>query len=284
MLSATYAGELTGQLQHRCLLVKVRRKPRFRVTPVARYVATHRAAVVRGVRATLEEWAHKLARILRETAERAGMGKALDPAEQLMRDVLEALDIEGMSKDIADELYPAMRKAFKKSSAASSKEILGKTPTELVRQLDEKALRYARKRAAELVGATGGEWSISEATKDGLRKVVGRAVQEGWSPSVLQREIEESYPFSAGRAEIIARTELAFAHVQGNVEGWRVTGKVEGKRSLLGDLHDHDDECDDNAEAGVVDLEDSFPSGDKFPPYHPNCVCDVVPVLEGEEE
>jgi len=32
--------------------------------------------------------------------------------------------------------------------------------------------------------------------------------------------------------------------------------------------------CDDNVDAGWIDSEDSYPSGDDGPPFHPNCTCE----------
>lgn len=282
--SATYLGEITGRLRHRCCgLSKVRRKPRYQVTPAARYVAKRHGRVARMLRELFLEWRRSFVRQIRDAAERAGLGKALSPADQIMKDVIDALDIEGMSKDIAEELKTEMAKSFKKAGVESTKQILGSTPKQLVQQLDVKAREYARKRAAEMVGASGGEWSISGAMRAGLKKIVTRAVEEGWSVDKLTTEIEDSYPFSEGRAQTIARTELAMSHVEGNVQGWRETGLVDRKKSILGDLHDITDECDENAEAGAVEVDEQFPSGDMFPPYHPNCVCDVLPVMKEEE-
>jgi len=86
--------------------------------------------------------------------------------------------------------------------------------------------------------------------------------------------------FSLARAAMIARTELAFAHVSGNVAGWRETGQVDRKRWILGDNHDIDDVCDDAVDAGDVGLDEEFVDGIDFPPAHPNCVCDVLPILK----
>lgn len=35
--------------------------------------------------------------------------------------------------------------------------------------------------------------------------------------------------------------------------------------------------CADNASAGLIDINDRFPSGDVHPPAHPNCRCAVIP-------
>ena len=41
--------------------------------------------------------------------------------------------------------------------------------------------------------------------------------------------------------------------------------------------------CDECVEAGMVPLGDDFADGVDYPPAHPNCICDVVPVLKDEE-
>src|SRR5262249_14242493 len=119
-----------------------------------------------------------------------------------------------------------------------------------------------------------------------LRKLVVDAITEGMSPDELSSAIEDSGAFSEDRADMIARTELAKANVAGNLQGWRDSGEVTGKSWILGSEHGVDDEWDDNADEGVIKLDEDFGSGDDGPPAHPNCVCDVVAELsdEGEEE
>jgi hypothetical protein len=156
------------------------------------------------------------------------------------------------------------------------------------------ARTYAENRAAELVGMRRAEdgtlvpgnprYSISETTRAGLRDLVEDALDEGLSTAELADLVSDSYFFSEARSTTIARTELAFSHVQGNMEGWRLSGVVGYKQSILGSEHDLDDICNDNAEVGPIPLDASFPSGDDGPPYHPNCVCDVIPILSEEND
>lgn len=152
---------------------------------------------------------------------------------------------------------------------------------------NQDAVTWAADRAAELVGrrrvGAGVElvhnappWAITESTRDGLRELVVQALAEGWSAQKLQAEVTTSWIFDAARAEMIARTELAMAHVAGTMAAWKRSGVVNGKRSLMSDLHDQDDICDINAEAGVIALDGLFPSGDDGPPYHPRCECVLV--------
>ena len=38
--------------------------------------------------------------------------------------------------------------------------------------------------------------------------------------------------------------------------------------------------CRTNADAGPIDIDKSFPSGDMTVPCHPRCSCDVISVIE----
>jgi SPP1 gp7 family putative phage head morphogenesis protein len=77
------------------------------------------------------------------------------------------------------------------------------------------------------------------------------------------------------RAMVIARTETANALIQSNIEQYRAEG-VSSLEWLVGDPCDI---CADN-DGVIVAFGDSFPSGDSEPPAHPNCVCDVAPVID----
>lgn len=167
---------------------------------------------------------------------------------------------------------------------------LGVAPSiEITEQVNLRAVEWATARAAELVGmrvnAAGefvvnpnAQWTITDGTRALLRGDVVRAIEEGTSTATLAGQLEESYAFSADRAETIARTELAHADVAGNLITYRDSGVVEGKEWVLGSEHDDDDECDDAAAMGVVPLDDDF-GGIGDPPAHPKCVCDILPVL-----
>lgn len=160
-------------------------------------------------------------------------------------------------------------------------------------QANERAIAYAEDRAAELVGmrynADGelvdnprAEWSIDEATRELIRSDVATAEEEGWSNDRLAAALEQNYAFSEQRAETIARTETAFADVAGNVEAWKASGQVAGKEWILSE--GACDECEPLAGV-VVELDEEFPyDGGDGPPLHPNCRCDVVPVLTTEDD
>jgi len=160
----------------------------------------------------------------------------------------------------------------------------------MLEQVNEPSLDWARARAAEMVGmkrTSDGElivnpnprWSIDDTTRDKLRQLVAEAQQTGISNDELADNIEGSVWFSEGRAEMIARTETAFADVEGNLIGWKTSGVVEGKEWSASE-----DPCPECAalDGQIVPLDDEFDGGD--PPRHGNCECDLLPVLSPRDE
>lgn len=69
------------------------------------------------------------------------------------------------------------------------------------------------------------------------------------------------------------------AQQAGSLAEWQESGVVTGKEALLSNDHDYEDECDDNADAGVIALDEAFPSGDDTAPFHVHCECDVAAVV-----
>lgn len=144
----------------------------------------------------------------------------------------------------------------------------------MLSQANKAASEWAQEHAAALIQG------LSDTTTARVRELVDQALADGWSNDDLADALDEDGVFGADRAETIARTETAAADVQGSLAGWEASGVVAQKEWLTGagccDL------CTDlNGER--VDLDDEFPEGD--PPLHPNCRCDVSPVVdEGEGE
>lgn len=156
----------------------------------------------------------------------------------------------------------------------------------LLKQADEAAINWAHDHAAEMVGRKfdgagnlidnpNAAYSIEDSTRNMLRELIDKALNEGWSKDTLASEIGQG-PFSDSRADKIAQTELSFAHNKANLIGWQQSGVVDQKRSLLSADHTIEDECDENADAGWIALDDEFPSGDDQPAFHPNCHCGII--------
>lgn len=153
--------------------------------------------------------------------------------------------------------------------------------------LDKRAQEFAHARGAELVGMRlvdsefvpnpNPTWAITESTRDAIRELVEEAFTEGLSPQQLRDAIESSVMFSRDRAMMIARTELARAHVKGSLEGAAKAG-VTTKRWLTNPESKTapDDECGANEDQGPIPLTTVFQSGDEGPPQHPNCECTLI--------
>lgn len=245
-------------------------------TNVSRYVSRKQPGLARALRKILaahrKRIAAKVKKLYAETLQKDVVGEAARIAS-----ILENLGSDDLGLDLQGELAPAMLAAFRRAAAVGATQV-GFSIDDITKQVDKAAVAYAEDRGGVLIKDLAGT------TEDAMRSLLARAVEEGLSADSLSDAIEDMGAFGDARADVIARTELAYAHVQGNVEGWKASGQVVGKRSILGDLHDVADECDDAAEAGVVGMDDEFGPGLDFPPYHPNCVCDIVPVLdEGDD-
>jgi hypothetical protein len=215
-----------------------------------------------------------------------------------MNRILAEVDISGWTV-LIDPMESLLDKIHQDGSAEALLQIGVEDQKHLTSLLNERSLTYAEDRSAELVGMTNAgtkespewvpnenaNWAITDSTREMIRGDVATAIDEGWSPQHLANQLAENNPaFSDYRAEMIARTEIRKADVEGNMVAYVASGIVQGKEWIIGSEHDDDDECTENAEAGVIPLDESFPSGDDAAPAHPNCICDVLPVLIEEHD
>lgn len=186
--------------------------------------------------------------------------------------------------EIEGVISPALLSAFEDAGYAELTTAGVGADTVMVGKVSEGAKAYAESHSADLVSG------LTDTTRDHLRGTIEDAVEEGWSKEELAEEIGNSFAFGEVRSELIARNELGLAYSKGRQDSAESAGAT-GKRSLLSADHDDMENCDcsDAADAGVVDMDESFtddPDYD-FPPYHVNCQCDWVGVYgdeEGEDE
>jgi phage portal protein BeeE len=202
----------------------------------------------------------------------------LDKAESdQVKKILAKLDLEGWAviTDDIDEILAAVTR----DGTYQALYQIGMSEENLTDKMSELALKYAKDRAAELVGRKWvdgklidnpkAEWAITDSTREMLRSDVARAIEEGWSNKKFADAIEENYAFSEARAEMIARTETAFADVQGNMNAYKESGVVSGKEWIVGSGGGCD-ECEANDAQGEIGIDEDFSSGDDAPPLHPN--------------
>lgn len=149
---------------------------------------------------------------------------------------------------------------------------------QLVDQVSEAALSYARTRAADLVSLDGPD-SLVASTRAYLRNIIADSIEQNASKDELASNIAESMAFSDARAELIASTEIAMANAAGKKESWDAvaqTGTTMLKEWFISSLQDVCDECEENAAQGEIAYDDEFSSGDFMEPAHPGCRCAVT--------
>lgn len=79
---------------------------------------------------------------------------------------------------------------------------------------------------------------------------------------------------SSVRAFMIANTETANAFGTAN-QAFMSENDVPQKEWVIAGPHNLEDECDDNADASPIPVDEDFPSGDATEPAHTNCECYV---------
>lgn len=289
-------GKNGGKAQASDKVENVERKKKL--SPINR----NRPAVIKAKAALKKIFKPFLVKAAKDIAEQIQKGidklhRADDTTDAAAKTILDELDFQGWS-EVIDPTTEVLKKVHADGSNVALVQIGFDAGEDVADILNEKSLEYAEKRAAELVGMRNvdtkeepewitnpnAEYSITESTRENLRGLVSKSIDEGWSPQELSSAIEDSELFSDSRAMTIARTETAFADSAGNMDAYRASGVVTGKKWIVGSNHDDDDECDDNADAGVIGIDEDFPSGDDFAPAHPRCTCDVIPEIIDEEE
>lgn len=225
-----------------------------------------RVAIKKYLRARAPEIADEVCR-QRDKAEKVSV--------ELVARILEALDL-GNWDSLTDDVKAQIETILKDAGIEALAQV-GISDSAITEVVNERAVEYAKERAAELVK------NIRESTRNMLRADIAEAMADGWSNDELRDAIMDNYGFSPERADVIARTETAYADVAGNLEGYRASGVVTRKKWITGagccDL------CD--ALNGVtIDLDEDFDTEDgpiDGPPYHPNCRCDVSPVVDTQD-
>lgn len=220
---------------------------------------------------------HQVATLLDHVAHLAGaavrrgaVGKASSHEED--HDPIAAVDGADFAA-LERDLLPELRK-IAQDGARLGLEQVDQAIDKLLRQANARAIAWAHEHAGELIKG------IKETTLERVRDLVKKAETEGWSNETLASEVEDDEVFSGARAEMVARTETAAADVTGNLIGWEESGVVEQKEWIVADAN----ECDFCREMqGVrVGLDEDFDFDGEMvdgPPGHPNCRCDVLPVL-----
>jgi HK97 family phage portal protein len=124
---------------------------------------------------------------------------------------------------------------------------------------------------------------ITETTVTQIRDQVATGMSLGEGIPEITSRIQDLYSTAQGwRAEVAARTETAAAFGQGSLDSWNASDVVVGKSWLWGgdEVDCPSGVCEENEAAGVIPLDEDFPSGDPCEPAHGCCTCCTCPETE----
>lgn len=187
--------------------------------------------------------------------------------------------LEADLRIVIDNLEPPLTEVFGDSGRKAVAQIGPDDEAQLVRQVNAAAVKWSSTRVADLVSG------IDETTKQLIRTTITEGLGSGKSAEEIAESLRQSYAFSAERAELIAETETARANSYGALEGYKKAQEagLQVKKSWLR-LEDACPVCQENEEAGEIEVDEAFPSGDLAPPAHPHCRCVIVPKVVGDGE
>lgn len=254
-------------------------------------------AVTRKARKSLKK---QVARILAATGTKAAatvqsqLGKLTkDDADNEERARRIALGLDLGSLDALIDVVPGELDTVASDSGSLALAQIGVSDrSDLVNQVNDRAVAYAKDRAAEMIGKRwvdgelvdnpNAEWVITDATRDELQSLITQGLDDNLGHDAIAELIQQAGAFSADRAELIANTEIARANSVGALEGYKAARDigVRVKKEWVGDDDPCDEICQPNVEQGPIDLDEDFESGDDAPPGHPGCRCGISPVVE----
>jgi hypothetical protein len=183
-------------------------------------------------------------------------------------EVASALDLDLDGAELSDLESYLVAVASDAGDAALAQVGLGDAGGVIFEHLNQAALDWAKEHAAELVT------QISDTTRDQVRDAIVDGIQENMSTSEIADVIAKLGVFDETRADLIAHTEIRNANSAGALAGYKAA-RDNGVDAMKGWLLGPNpcDDCQDNADASPIELDDDFPSGDAAPAAHPHCVC-----------
>lgn len=126
--------------------------------------------------------------------------------------------------------------------------------------------------------------SMLDTDRQKLIDIISSAVKDGKSIPEIRATIQSDFDtYTKSQADRISRTEVARVSTQASLDAWEQSGLVEGKQWVV---MEGGDECDDyDGEVEALDgnfYGDTTEFADGDPPIHPNCKCQLVPILLNE--
>lgn len=115
---------------------------------------------------------------------------------------------------------------------------------------------------------------IDQTTTDRIGTLLADGLSRGATAGEIASNLED-LGMSATRALTIANTEMNNTIQDSQVQSYRDSGVTQMMWTVVQPC----DECAEN-DGEIRDIGDEFPSGDTQPTVHPNCYCDLSPVVD----
>jgi hypothetical protein len=250
--------------------------------PLRPFAARHEKALALQLKATLAKLGKKVAKQVKDAL--AKVVKAEYPDDLDIDALLASLDLDVLSLS-QDDIAEALTALYGDAGRIAVSQ-LGSTvdANSIVEQVNERALSWARDRAAELVSFDDTDPILAQTTRDMIRADIADGIENNLSTGQIGDILEENYAFSEERADLIAATEITSANSMGSLASYEEAADmgITVQKSWLV-LEDGCPVCQENADAGPIDLDEEFPSGDMAPGAHPNCRCVLVPEVTDEQ-
>ena len=124
-------------------------------------------------------------------------------------------------------------------------------------------------------------WSNTEKLMETLNDNLTHCVITGKSTTELTRLLQDRFDVSYRQAKTLVKTEAAHIQVQAAAQRYQDYGLTEYE--FLG-RDEHDIGCNCKKLNGKVFKYSEAKVGVNMPPLHPNCRCDIIPVINNESE
>jgi hypothetical protein len=268
---------------------------------------TKAAALERAVKTLSSKSSRKLILLVKQYSDGEGNINELDKLYRAISDVLD--DFFSSYSTVLNVANTAIIKAKiadaisvinpKLNSAGLQKQAL-KFAEQLSKYGDSMPIRFQYQRWAE-DGVSLDERikTLRKTSEKNIRRIITRNVQNGRGATQISREIRQYVNPSPnvrgvrplkynGRDRVsgsirynslrIARTETAYAYRTSTLDFYKDKPWVKGYRWVISGSHPRQDDCDTFAAKTYKDI------GDVPARSHPNCLCDVQPIIMTAEE
>lgn len=115
---------------------------------------------------------------------------------------------------------------------------------------------------------------VSDTKINRIGTVLGNALQLGITPKDVSIMVDQVID-DPQQALIIAQTEMSRAVSVASRDLYETSGVEQVEWLVAIGCED----CQDNADASPIGINETFPSGDTEPPAHPNCICSLAPYI-----